>query len=266
MKRLLLATTALALAGPALAGPPAPAAPSLYSWTGCSVGAHVGAGRGTAHFSDPNAPLNTLLASPGQAIDDVGNHAHALGGVQAGCDYQFATHWVIGAAGDFAWTGIQEQAIDPFFAGKNNGPMSVNAKNEWIATATARMGYAWDRVLIFGRGGAAWSRDQFGVQNSPVWGNPFNACGPSFAATIACNPTGTSTRTGWTAGFGAEWAFAGNWTAGFEYNYYRFGTKTVSLSDPNVLPTGGAVSSAPINIRDSVEALKLTLSYRFGMH
>ena len=37
-----------------------------------------------------------------------------LGGVQAGCDYQFAGGWVIGIQGDYAWTDAEGSNVSLF--------------------------------------------------------------------------------------------------------------------------------------------------------
>jgi opacity protein-like surface antigen len=42
----------------------------------------------------------------------------------------------------------------------------------------------------------------------------------------------SETRTGWTVGGGIEWAFWSNWSAKAEYDYYDFGTRTITLTVP----------------------------------
>ena len=37
-------------------------------------------------------------------------------------------------------------------------------------------------------------------------------------------------RTGWTVGGGIEWAFWNNWSAKVEYDFYDFGTRSVTLA------------------------------------
>jgi outer membrane immunogenic protein len=268
MKQLLLATTALVMGGQAFAAdmrmpvkaPPPP--PPAYSWTGCSIGGHVGAGWGRASFTDPNASTFPLIERTGDVIDDL-ERTGALGGVQAGCDYQFASHWVVGVGGDFSWANIQGQATDPFFVGKFGGPITLTAKTDWLASATARVGYGFDRFLLYARGGFAWSHDSYGVHNTLFWGNPPNTCAVGITS-VGCNATGTATRTGYAVGLGFEWAFVGNWTAGVEFDHYGFGTKSVILTDPNVMVTPFNAQSAPINIKQNIETAKITLSYRFG--
>jgi outer membrane immunogenic protein len=269
MKQLLLATSALvALGGQALAAdmrmpvkaPPTPA-PAAYSWTGCSIGGHIGAGWAHTTWSDPNASGTfPILNFPGGTIDDTAKTS-VLGGAQVGCDYQFDPHWVVGAGGDFSWTNIEGQVNDPFFGGKplGLGPLPIDAKTEWLATATARVGYAFDRVLLYARGGAAWSHDKYSVQNGLFWGTPPSLCVANFTS-VPCNANGSATRTGWIVGLGFEWAFAGNWTAGVEFDHYDFGTSNITLTDPN------AVFPAPISIKQTNDAAKVTLNYRFGPH
>jgi outer membrane immunogenic protein len=67
-----------------------------------------------------------------------------------------------------------------------------------------------------------------------------------------------TTPSGWTAGGGVEWAFAGNWSAFAEYNYLDFDT-------PGVAFTSSAASTAfPINIQQNINSFMVGLNYRFG--
>src|SRR5262245_59529993 len=108
MKRVLLSAIALA----ALAGAPASAAdltlpaykpPPLlrvsFSWTGCYVGGNVGGLWVNRTFTDQ------LVGDPfyGQTFNR--NTSAWIGGVQAGCNYQFGAGWVVGIQGDYDWSG-----------------------------------------------------------------------------------------------------------------------------------------------------------------
>jgi outer membrane immunogenic protein len=270
MKRLLLASTALAFCGPALAADlpamrvKAPVmAPAPFSWTGCYVGGHVGAGWGRKEFSDPGfdaggGVINQNFAPPGQSIPfDVGTRF--LGGVQVGCDYQFAPNWVFGAEGDFSWTDLNGQATDPFFLGKNNNPITLTSKTDELATATARLGYAWDHYLLYAKGGAAWARDSYSLQNLVRFGTGLCGGGGGF---IACNATGSETRLGWTLGFGFEWAFASNWSALVEFDHYGMGSRTVPFFEPIAGGPPGITNS--VDVKQRIEAVKFGINYHFG--
>jgi outer membrane immunogenic protein len=80
---------------------------------------------------------------------------------------------------------------------------------------------AWDRVLFYGKGGGAW-----------VGANSFTVTDLTTGASLSGSNSNSST--GWTAGVGLEWAFAGNWTARFEYDYIGLGNRTfvVPLTSP----------------------------------
>jgi outer membrane immunogenic protein len=262
MKKLLLATTMLTIAAPAFAAdlgrrmpvkaPPILAPVPLFTWTGCYLGAHAGVGWGRKDFSEPDTFGD--FADPGEAIR-VDTGAGFVGGGQVGCDYQLAPNWVIGIEGDFAWADIKGDATDPFFSGKNGNPIVFHARTEWITDVTGRFGFAWDRWLIYGKGGVAWAHDKYSIDNLTF----FNGS-PCFSGNTAipCNPAGSETRTGWTAGGGIEWAFWNNWSAKIEFDHYEFGTRRVTLFDPV-----GDVSG-PVDVKQRIEVVKFGLNYRFG--
>jgi outer membrane immunogenic protein len=282
MKRILLATTALALSSPVFAADLAPVqmplkAPPVvarpFSWTGCYVGGHLGAGWGHADFIDPNTLFGGglgLFAPTGTGVG-IDQGAGVVGGGQVGCDYQFATNWVVGLAGDFSWTNLNGSTSDPYafsggdllFGGKNGVPATLRDRTDWLASVTGRVGYTWDRWMLYGKGGVAWehSRDSIG----PIfgWGSAAGAC-TSFTLTAPCIASGTDTDTGWTAGVGLTWAFADNWSAGIEYDHYGFGNHGVTLTAPPVAGCFCTGGSAPITVNQNIEVVKATLDYRFN--
>ena len=71
--------------------------------------------------------------------------------------------------------------------------------------------------------------------------------------------TRNTTQSGWTAGGGVEWAFAGNWTAFGEYNYFDFGTPGVTFTS-----AADGVTTFPINIRQNINSFMVGINYRFG--
>ncbi len=263
MKRFLLATTAAVCAGPLYAADlpvKAPPRPPVvpFSWTSCYLGGQVGAGWAHATVVDPNTSFGGLFAPTGSGVG-INQGVGALGGGELGCDYQFASNWVIGAAGDFSFADINGNALDPYFAGKNGGPITLQERTEWVATAAGRVGYAFDHWLLYGKGGAAWVRNSYTLTGLTDWGTPANFC--ANAGFVACNPTGKDTRAGWTAGFGAAYALSDAWSAGIEYDHYNFGSHTVMLTDPNA---STASPAAPIIVSQRIDAIKFTLDYHFG--
>src|SRR5882757_5650346 len=151
MKRLLLATAALSalVVVPAMSAdlsvkaPVYKAAPPVYAynWTGCYVGGNVGG---------LWARKDWTVTGTGQAI---GSHDADswLGGVQGGCNYQFAGGWVVGIQGDYDWTDAKGSSADLIANG-----FSEQSKIRSLASVTGRVGYAWDRFLGYVKGGGAW--------------------------------------------------------------------------------------------------------------
>ena len=103
---------------------------------------------------------------------------------------------------------------------------------------------AWDRTLIYGKGGVAWARDPFAVSTAI----------PEVQATNA-------TRVGWMAGGGIEYALSTNWSVKGEYNYMDFGNKRHTLE-----PTANCPACARFDyeIDQRIHVVKFGVNYRFG--
>jgi outer membrane immunogenic protein len=78
-------------------------------------------------------------------------------------------------------------------------------------------------------------------------------------ATLA--PPHCETRTGWTVGGGIEWGFWNNWSAKVEYDFYDFGTRSVTLSGTFA---AGPITVPGVDIKQSISAVKFGINYRFG--
>jgi outer membrane immunogenic protein len=63
------------------------------------------------------------------------------------------------------------------------------------------------------------------------------------------------TRFGWTAGAGIEWAFSNNWSLKLEYDYYGFGTRSVTFID-NVSGTTG-----PLDVKQNIQVILLGVNF-----
>jgi outer membrane immunogenic protein len=211
-------------------------APSQFSWTGCYIGGHVGG-----------------VASDDRTTNAFGNSATFtssgfVGGGQVGCDYQFAPGWVAGIEGRAAWTNLTNshaaQVIN-LVTGLTL-PSQFTVSHDFLASATGRLGTSVaDRWLVFVRGGAAWTNEKVD--------DAFTIPGG-----IAVDPRATATRTGWTIGTGVDWAFAPNWSASFEYNYYDFGSHTTTLTD-----AANNVTVSGITLKDTIHAFTTGVNYHF---
>ncbi len=228
-------------------------APATFSWTGCFIGGNAGGIWARDNWT--LAPGDPVAAAGGPFVvgSEFASHdANSwLGGVQAGCDYQFSGGFVIGIQGDYDWTDAKatsaDAANDSFFG---NPGFTNQTRIKSLGSVTGRLGYAWDRILGYVRGGWASQRNEY---------TSFDSTGITWA-------TASETRSGWTIGVGGEYAFT-NWLSAFaEYDYYDFGTRTNTLiavvQVPQRTSAGGIYDIA--NIRAYNNVFKVGLNVRFG--
>jgi opacity protein-like surface antigen len=218
------------------------------SWTGCYVGGHIGGAWGQERWLNPaRFPLTNganLFADGTIPFDQ--RISGGLAGLQAGCRYQVSSDWVIGLGGDWSRARIvREDSMTPFVSPPGVGvPTTLKTNSDWLATATGSIGYAFDRILIYGKGGAAWTRNRYEVVASPaVFG------GSDFQT--------SETRSGWVVGAGIEYAITSDLSTTLEYDYYDFGQKALAFVDQ-------AGTSGSASLAQRVNAIKFGLNYRFA--
>jgi outer membrane immunogenic protein len=240
-KNLLLAAIMLLAGVPAVAADlepspvrapaPMPAIATVYSWTGLYLGVHGGGGWSKWNGMDPTDPASGWSAANGSG---------AVAGGQVGGNYQIGNA-VLGLEGTYAWSDIKVDAGGPFAGGAG---FTLTVKNDYLATIAGRVGYAFDRVLVYGKGGAAFTRDKYSANNG-------------LAGALAGTANGAFDRTGWVAGAGIEWAFLSNWSVKGEYNYMRFGQLSEALA------TVGNLAATPAVVKLDTQTAVLGINYRF---
>lgn len=199
----------------------APVAAPAYSWSGCYIGAHVGGGWGDKDWFDTGIRF---------ATHDIDGW---LAGGQIGCDVQTGA-WVFGIEGQAAWADISGGAPNIFSAA-----FQSHSSIDFIASVTGRIGYAWDRVLLYAKGGVAWVHDKHWQTADSLGGGVLSS--------------GSKSRDGWTVGGGLEWAFAPNWSTKVEYNFMDLGIKTVSFT---------GLDDFEADIKQRIHTVKVGLNYR----
>ncbi|CCD91201.1 putative outer-membrane protein precursor [Bradyrhizobium sp. ORS 375] len=230
MKKLVLMTTALVvLASPALAADlaarpytkaPAPMMAAIYDWSGFYIGANGGGG--WSH--------NTWdLVGGGRE----GSH-DSSGGTIGG---QFGYRWqmgpvVFGVEAQGNWADFTGDNVSALFATRNR------TKTDAFGLFTGQVGYAFNNVLLYAKGGAAVTSNTYTITNS---------------ATGAFLGSNDDTRWGGVVGAGLEYGFAPNWSVGVEYDHLFMDRQTVSF---------GALGSE--SIKQDVDLFTARLNYRFG--
>jgi outer membrane immunogenic protein len=280
MKKLFLASIAmiaLSPGGSALAADmpvkaPGPAPVYAWSWAGFYVGAHVGYGWGDFDFRDPYVKLNQpVLFLPGllvgipleRSFDGNG----FLGGFQAGVNAQFGSV-VVGVEGDVSWMKIDGafRSTSSGFGGALTTSEGVSAKLDWLATLRARLGWAFDRFLVYGTGGVAFGGvDGAGDITATIAGIP----GAIPGGTLSLATSDRRTHVGWTAGAGVEGMITSNLSAKFEYLYTDLGwlkhegPVAIGGTLAPLIPPGLSLSGGG-DFKVVVQTIKLGINYRFG--
>jgi len=206
----------------------------IYDWTGFYLG--LNGGGASSH------ECLTITNVAGAAVFPNSEGCHnATGGMvggQVGYRWQ-AANWVFGieAQGDWAdLTGSNASLTARI-------PYTNRTKIDAIGLFTGQVGYAWNNVLGYVKGGA--------VITDNTYESFFTATGVVFNQT-------SETRWGGAVGTGVEIGFASNWSVAFEYDHLFMGRKAVSFPASNI-----AVGRSD-DIAQGVDMGTVRLNYRFG--
>jgi outer membrane immunogenic protein len=185
---------------------PAYVAPVGYNWTGFYLGVNAGYGWTSSDFG--------------------GDANGFVGGGQIGYNWQaLGSPLVLGIEADFQGADISTSTTI--------GAASVSAKANAFGTVRARIGYAWDRFMVYGTGGWAYTRNELSI------------AAPGFAA------SNDNWSSGYALGGGLEWAAWDRWSVKAEYLYVHSGDVNVTA--------GPFTASGDYNIN----VVRAGLNYRF---
>jgi outer membrane immunogenic protein len=224
-----------------------PIVPPPFSWTGFYIGGFGGGGGGS---EDP-VDLNEYA---GQTITNGTGHfwlydmdPSFIAGGTIGFNYQVG-QWVFGIEGEGGYIHLRGGAPDPRSPGLD---VVSNAElGDWYGIIAGRIGYAFDRTLVYAKGGAVFTDVRATVSDSCV----LLPCGP-----VTILATGGTDVVSWVAGVGIEYAFTNNWSVKLEYLYWGL--------DESFLVTGVASNGATyswLHEFTGLHTVKLGVNFRFG--
>jgi outer membrane immunogenic protein len=233
----------------------------VYSWTGFYFGGDVGlAGvkhNFTSNFSQP-------VVDPGfgnNAQDNPFSPTPFIGGGHAGLNWQFAPSLVVGVEGD--WQSVSSRqsfcrqtdigsvaCLDG--PGNDHGFGSAGGEFNWVATARARLGWATDRFMVYGTGGAAFTevKSSLGLSCSDGCGGNGNP--------LSASVSSSTKKTGWVIGAGVEWMLARNWIVRGEYQHIDLGSVSLTLN-----PDCGGCSFSTTQ-KAGLDIWRAGVSFKFG--
>jgi outer membrane immunogenic protein len=227
--------------------PPAP----IYTWTGFYLGVNAGIGGDRVDYPFRGAFGDTRFTGDVNLTSFGG-----FGGVQGGYNWQ-AGNWVLGVEADIEGTNIRSRLNASInVPSLLNASLSTGTELKYFGTARGRIGYAFDRVLVYATGGYAFGSEDTTLDASLT----SNRKTLEFAAV----PDGNSTThpfhfsrrhdlSGWTAGGGVEYAVTPNLSLKTEYLYLRFDRNNVFASN-----------HFAIDDQINLHTLKFGVNYKFG--
>lgn len=264
MKRILIIAAALGIASAASAADfpqytKAQLLPqSLYSWTGFYAGGFGGYGfsNEAAGISGAN-PVGNFLVGTGAVPSSVKTDARgAVAGGFAGYNYQFAPQWVAGLEADLAFSDIKGRDGRVLTTAPLgfNASLTTNVQHEldWYGTVRGRLGYLLTpNVMLYGTGGLAYGEVKGAT--TVTLATPIKAFNGTAAGAY------DSTKVGYTAGGGVEWAILPNVTARAQYTYIDLGTHGFG-ANAVVLATPAGVNTSH---KDDFHLATVGASYKF---
>lgn len=250
MKKFLLSIAAFGMAlssanAADLAARPYTKAPpmvaAVYDWSGFYIGVNGGGGSSRKCWD---------LISPGLGIIVPEGCHDATGGTaggQVGFRWQSA-NWVFGVEGQGNWADFTGDNISTVLF----PPTGLRNRShiEGFGLITGQVGYAWNNVLLYVKGGGAVVADKYRT-NDVVTGVEFDR--------------GSETRWGGVIGGGLEFGLAPNWTLGVEYDHIFLGHRDVGFAGS--VGFGGVPAGAFTRrerIGQDVDIGLVRLNYRFG--
>jgi outer membrane immunogenic protein len=243
---------------PVKARPALPPIVTVYNWSGCYIGGNAGGKWATTR---DDVLVGAVPGSPAVTSSfDRATGSTFLGGGQVGCNWQApGSNWVFGVEGDADWHRwtvgrTQPVTVSPLVVGD-----TFDVTSRWQASFRGRVGYAWDRWMLYATGGLAITEARVG-SNFPIFVGAV-----TFPATSAVD---TKTLLGATVGGGLEYAITNNWSVGVEGRYSWYGNQTFSGGTVAAVPVVGAVPTflfAPVTRTVRLDTVEVTgrLNYKF---
>ncbi len=173
-----------------------------------------------------------------------------LAGGQIGYNYQIQ-NWVLGVEGEASWTNLKGSNLDPIHPDINHN------NTDFVGVLGGRVGYAFDRLLIYGKAGGAWANTQYSVFSNTTF-----TVGNGSPAPVTVTPgtmvdAATVNLFGFMLGAGVEYALTPQLSVKAEYEYLDFGRQRTTLA-----PTTTVVSPFDEDIRQRVQLAEIAFNYK----
>jgi outer membrane immunogenic protein len=220
----------------------------VYNWSGFYIGLNGGGGSAHSCWDLTNVAGVPLAPEPEGCHNATGG---TVGG-QIGYRWQ-AANWVFGVEAQGNWADFKGSNVDQASV---NGVLSDRSKVDAFGLFTGQVGYGFNNILLYAKGGAAVVGDKYS--------NVFNFAGSFGGIPVSAGQTlfsASVTRWGGTVGAGVEFGFAPHWSVALEYDHLFMGSRDVQL---NLDPALGSGLETINHIRQNVDIGTVRVNYGFG--
>jgi outer membrane immunogenic protein len=221
----------------------------VYDWSGFYIGLNGGGGstRKCWDLAALSAPFGAINPAPAGLVNpNIPEGCHdATGGTvggQIGYRWQSAA-WVFGLEAQGNWADFKGSNLNSLAGGLFVAGLTDQSKMDAFGLFTGQVGYAWNNVLLYVKGGGAVVADRYNTFIAPL-GTPIDSA--------------SETRWGGTVGAGLEYGFAPNWSVAVEYDHLFMGSENVTANTP------AGLFSATDRIHQDVDIGTVRVNYRFG--
>lgn len=196
---------------PAKASPPA----ETYDWSGAYIGAHFGYAFGRSAWSGGDvtgaSPTSSGVLDFFKPYDPFKGTGSYFSGLHVGYNFVLPSRVVWGIEADVSFPN--EIGGGAPFATMPAGTATYAEMVQFSGTLRGRLGYAFDRWLVYGTSGLAWTYNKF--TRTQIDGT---------AESLLMLP-----RTGWALGAGGEVSLTAQWSARFEYLLTHFDNRGITF-------------------------------------
>ncbi|MCL2714928.1 MAG: outer membrane beta-barrel protein [Alphaproteobacteria bacterium] len=204
---------------------------AIYDWSGLYLGLNGGGGWTRVRNANPDV------------YDDFSGNGGTFGG-QIGYRWQLS-NWVFGVEGQGNWADFSADVTKNWPGSTETGTVHVNS----FGLFTGQIGYAWNNVLLYVKGGGA------------VVSNKIDSKEVALDGSTLYTASGSLTKWGGTVGVGLDYGFAPNWSLGLEWNHVFVAGQNFS---ENYVDAGGSYTADARVGRQNIDMGLVRLNYRFG--
>jgi outer membrane immunogenic protein len=206
----------------------------VADWSGFYIGGQLGGAWSDLDWQYQNANyFNTL----GPVV--VGNNfsqgpSGVIGGILGGYNYQTGP-WVFGLELSASAADMREEQPSPFFPTLDASTSRIG----WVVSAAGRLGYAWDRWLVFAKGGWAGADVELTLSD----------------ASAAVYGSDDQWANGWTVGAGGEYMFCDHISLGVAYDYADITVDDTTVTCPACNGVGAGFGTPVVDADVKVQSV-----------